>query len=100
MHLADGISPDHPALSGHFPGNPIVPGALLLQRIENALQKLYPGERVLGMDRVKFVAPAPIGRDFDIVFKERGTDSVGVEASFEGRVILTGAAVLARSEPA
>ena len=30
--------PDHPAAEGHFPGNPIIPGAVLLSEILRAMQ--------------------------------------------------------------
>jgi 3-hydroxyacyl-[acyl-carrier-protein] dehydratase len=33
------ISDTHPALSGHFPGRPLVPGALLLAEISNRLEQ-------------------------------------------------------------
>ena len=39
------IAPDHPALAGHFPGNPIVPGALVLARVAHALRARFPGQR-------------------------------------------------------
>lgn len=32
-----GFAPDHPTAAGHFPGNPIMPGALLLDEIVLAI---------------------------------------------------------------
>ena len=31
------VASDHPALAGHFPGQPIVPGALLLDEVLHAI---------------------------------------------------------------
>lgn len=33
------IAPDHPAFAGHFPGLPILPGALLLDEVLHAIQQ-------------------------------------------------------------
>lgn len=49
------IDPSHPALAGHFPGNPIVPGVVLLERVAAAL-RAWRGERVERLD-AKFVQP-------------------------------------------
>jgi 3-hydroxyacyl-[acyl-carrier-protein] dehydratase len=38
------IPGDHPALAGHFPGRPIVPGALLLDETLRALEEGAGGE--------------------------------------------------------
>lgn len=32
------IAPDHPALAGHFPGNPILPGVILLDEALHAIE--------------------------------------------------------------
>jgi len=52
------VPPDHPALPGHFPGAPVVPGVLLLDLLLDA------AERALGralepraLEQVKFLAP-------------------------------------------
>ncbi|MEO6927707.1 MAG: hypothetical protein ABI190_00970, partial [Casimicrobiaceae bacterium] len=47
--------PWHPSFAGHFPGHPIVPGALLLAAVERAL--VARGHRVIGCDSAKFVRP-------------------------------------------
>jgi 3-hydroxymyristoyl/3-hydroxydecanoyl-(acyl carrier protein) dehydratase len=49
------IDPAHPALAGHFPGRPVVPGVLLLERVAAAL-RAWRGTRVEKFD-AKFVQP-------------------------------------------
>lgn len=49
------IDAAHPALAGHFPGNPVVPGVVLLERVAAAL-RAWRGERVAKLD-AKFLQP-------------------------------------------
>jgi acyl-coenzyme A synthetase/AMP-(fatty) acid ligase len=49
------IPPDHPALPGHFPGNPIVPGVLLLDTVIANLERAT-GSRAVRLQQVKFLA--------------------------------------------
>jgi 3-hydroxymyristoyl/3-hydroxydecanoyl-(acyl carrier protein) dehydratase len=51
------IGAGHPSLPGHFPGNPIVPGVVILGEVVAALRAALPGLRVSGMAQVKFLAP-------------------------------------------
>lgn len=61
------IPADHPALPGHFPGNPIVPGVVLLNYVCAAVRR-EAGENVRcsGFPSVKFLAPLLPGVPFRI----------------------------------
>ena len=50
------IRSDHPALPGHFPGRPVVPGVVLLDRVAAALAR-WRGQRIAALPQVKFLAP-------------------------------------------
>ncbi|WP_246539857.1 hypothetical protein [sulfur-oxidizing endosymbiont of Gigantopelta aegis] len=45
---------DHPSLEGHFPGNPIVPGVVILDQMIRLWQK-HTGKKVLTINHAKFV---------------------------------------------
>nr|WP_306673709.1 hydroxymyristoyl-ACP dehydratase [Tahibacter caeni] len=43
-------------MAGHFPGNPVVPGVVVLEQVAGALQR-RDGRQIAGFRQVKFVAP-------------------------------------------
>ena len=45
----------HPALPGHFPGQPVVPGVVLLDHVAQCI--VPPGARLTAIDVVKFTRP-------------------------------------------
>ena len=49
---------DHPTAAGHFPGNPIIPGALLLA---HALRAIGPTAAPVAVRNTKFFAPVRPG---------------------------------------
>ena len=55
------IDDGHPCLPGHFPGRPIVPGALLLAEIFARLAEAHPGFIVVGLEQAKFLRPVRPG---------------------------------------
>ncbi len=46
----------HPAFPGHFPGQPLVPGVLMLEQVALAL-RAWRGQRLARVLEAKFVAP-------------------------------------------
>ena len=52
------INGDHPALPGHFPGHPVVPGVIVLEEVIQALREIHgQGVVVTGMPAVKLSSP-------------------------------------------
>jgi 3-hydroxyacyl-[acyl-carrier-protein] dehydratase len=51
------IEPDHPSLPGHFPGRPLVPGVVLLDRVVAAIEAAQGPSGPLRLPQVKFMQP-------------------------------------------
>ena len=57
---------NHPAIAGHFPGNPIVPGVVILSHVTNAIRQQLP-DIVLGtLLSMRFYAPLRPDRSFHV----------------------------------
>lgn len=51
------IPVEHPSLPGHFPGQPIVPGVVLLDRVIEAIEASHGRLPPLRLPQVKFLKP-------------------------------------------
>lgn len=51
------IPADDPSLPGHFPGRPVVPGVLLLDRVLEAIEATGAASGALRLPQVKFLRP-------------------------------------------
>lgn len=70
------IADTHPSLEGHFPGNPVVPGVVVLDEVISALSRWQPKAQCRGFTAVKFNAPLMPGQAFTIEFTEVGSRRV------------------------
>lgn len=49
------IPKEHPALPGHFPGHPVVPGVVLLEQVEKQLQEAFQDYQISEVSQAKFI---------------------------------------------
>ena len=74
------IAADHPSLPGHFPGRPLVPGVLLLDRVLDAIDAaqaelgLAPPGGPLRWPQVKFLQPLLPGETARIQLQRSDAD--------------------------
>jgi 3-hydroxyacyl-[acyl-carrier-protein] dehydratase len=73
------IGAAHPALPGHFPGRPVVPGVVLLDRVAAALER-WRGLGIAGLAQVKFLRPLLPGQPAELVL-------AGDEKSIRFRIV-------------
>jgi len=84
------ISHDHPALEGHFPGHPVVPGVVILDHIITAVNSHRPDSRVISIGHAKFHHPLPLDRPSDIELSSRQGNRLGFRCVQAGTLICSG----------
>jgi 3-hydroxymyristoyl/3-hydroxydecanoyl-(acyl carrier protein) dehydratase len=90
------IGADHPALPGHFPGQPVVPGVVLLDMVAAAIAR-WKGATITGMPQVKFVQALLPDENAELRVED-GNGGVRFHVSRAGAVIATGLVEIALAE--
>ncbi|MBL8419997.1 MAG: hypothetical protein JNK92_05110 [Dechloromonas sp.] len=85
------VPTDHPALGGHFPGRPIVPGVVLIDRA------LLFAEGLLGRSGInwqianaKFFNPVGPGEALSFTLEIRGGGAIAFRVGAAGRDVASG----------
>lgn len=82
---------DHPASRGHFAGNPIIPGAVLLSETVMAIERSLRARLAPSLiSFAKFLHPARPGDRVAIEFSRTAGGAIRFTCSVEGRPVLTG----------
>lgn len=93
------IGADHPALPGHFPGRPIVPGVVLL---DHALLRIAAAlGRPIGRFEIgtaKFLAPVSPGQSVNVGYAVAASGTIRFSLDVGGRAVASGSLTLADAE--
>jgi len=85
----------HPALPGHFPGNPIVPGVLLMSIAIDTLREQLGPFQLREIRGVKFLALLHPEETFTIEGERTAPDSIHFRCLREGTCIAEGRIIVA-----
>jgi len=88
------VPSDHPSLPGHFPGRPVVPGVVVLDRVIAAIEARHGPVGALRLPQVKFVQPLLPGEAAEIAL-EGEAPRWRFRVTRQGDAIASGEVVLA-----
>jgi 3-hydroxymyristoyl/3-hydroxydecanoyl-(acyl carrier protein) dehydratase len=82
------VGADHPALPGHFPGRPIVPGVVLLDEALSAMAATFPLQAPFVLTRVKFMSPVLPGERVTVLASDPATGAMRLSCACDQRPVL------------
>ncbi len=89
QNLNDAIASGHPALAGHFPGNPMVPGVVILARVAEAIGARFPGRELGTLLHARFHIPLKPDEKFSVE-QELHADRVTFKVRRDADILASG----------
>ena len=81
---------DHPAFAGHFPGQPILPGVVLLDGALRAARERLPAVRAWGIPQAKFLQPVRPGDALKLCLSELPSGALAFVFERDGQAVASG----------
>jgi len=94
------IPGDHPSLQGHFPGNPVVPGVVILNEVVSLIEKKFTNRLVMGIKFIKFVRPLRPDSEVVLHVEENAVDTLNITCEDGDNVLVKGQLVLSGKDVA
>jgi len=93
------IESEHPALVGHFPGNPVVPAVVILEKVFEALRKALPDPiRISMIPQAKFISPLRPEESLIIRLESEEPGEATFTCHVDSRLISSGSVHFTRRE--
>jgi 3-hydroxyacyl-[acyl-carrier-protein] dehydratase len=88
------IAANHPTGVGHFPGNPIIPGALLLAEVLRSIEQSEGRQfSACNVKAAKFLHPARPGDTVEIEYARSAQGTIEFQCTVAGTKVLSGGIV-------
>jgi 3-hydroxymyristoyl/3-hydroxydecanoyl-(acyl carrier protein) dehydratase len=89
------IPADHAAFAGHFPGNPLVPGVVLLDETLHAVASARGvAPAALAVAAAKFLSAARPGEQLQLVIEPGGNEQLDFRIHAPDRIVASGTLLL------
>jgi len=84
------VNSSHPSISGHFPGNPIVPGAVIIENVIKVFSRSNDSKEITSLSTVKFIKPIEVNQKVDVNFLSISTELISFECVSNNVVLVLG----------
>lgn len=90
MNYSFTVKKTHPSLKGHFPGNPIVPGVVILDEVIQIIKAAKPDFIIKTIPIVKFIQPLLAEQTVLVEIKQKTDSTINFSCSHNDTPLASG----------